>query len=131
LQIREALAQADTKNTEWQRDVSVSLKKIADVKLAQGDAKAALVAYERGLQICEALAKADTKNTGWQADVVISCVKLSGLPRDLLGHDRALALLKRALEIATVLERRGALTAQQAIWPTDLRRRLARLESNP
>ena len=54
---------ADTANTEWQRDLSVSHDKIGDVLVAQGDRAGALAAYRQSLAIAEALAARDTANT--------------------------------------------------------------------
>ena len=48
---------------EWQRDLSVSLRKIGDVLLAQGKLDEALKAYRDSLAIRERLAAADPSNT--------------------------------------------------------------------
>jgi hypothetical protein len=44
------LAQKDSGNAEWQRDLSVSYEKVGDVQMAQGDLKAALKSYSDGLK---------------------------------------------------------------------------------
>ena len=51
LAIRRKLAEADPGNAEAQRDLSVSLDKIGDVKLQAGDRAGALAAYEESLAI--------------------------------------------------------------------------------
>jgi hypothetical protein len=45
--IRRKLAAADVGNADWQRDVSVSLEKVGDVRLAAGDRAGALSATRR------------------------------------------------------------------------------------
>ena len=59
LAIAEALAQADPSRPVLQRDVSVSLDRIADVLLAAGDAKGALANYQESLVLREDLTQAD------------------------------------------------------------------------
>ena len=72
LAIRRKLAAADPGNAGWQRDVSVSLNKVGDVRLAAGDRAGALAAYEESLAIRRKLAAADPGNAGWQRDVSVS-----------------------------------------------------------
>ena len=56
LKIGQTLAAKDAGNSEWQRDLSVSLIKIGDVLVAQGDLPAALSSYRDGLKISQTLA---------------------------------------------------------------------------
>ncbi len=60
--MRAKLAEADKTNSQWQRDISVALDKIAYVKLALGDTAGALAANEEGLEIARTLADADPEN---------------------------------------------------------------------
>src|SRR2546421_571272 len=60
------------RNTEWQRDLSVSHNGIGDVLVAQGDRAGALAAYRAGLEIRETLARRDPGNTEWQRDLSVS-----------------------------------------------------------
>jgi hypothetical protein len=53
------------RNSEWQRDRSVSYGKVGDVQVAQGNLPAALTSYQAGLAIADRLAKSDPGNAGW------------------------------------------------------------------
>src|SRR5262249_39792400 len=79
LELAERRVVADTANTEWQRDLSVSHEKIGNVLVAQGDGAGAVAAYRKSLAIAEALAARDTANTEWQLDVIVSRSKLGTL----------------------------------------------------
>ena len=46
-------------NTEWQWNLSLSLERIGDVKIALGDGISALAAYEESLAIRRALVELD------------------------------------------------------------------------
>ena len=70
------LAAADPSNAGWQRDLSVSQKKVGDVLLAQGDLAGALKAYRESLAIGARLAAADPSNAGWQRDLSVSQEKV-------------------------------------------------------
>ena len=72
LAIMERLAKSDPGNAGWQRDLSVSYKKVGDVQVAQGNLPAALTSYQAGLAITERLAKSDPGNAGWQRDLSVS-----------------------------------------------------------
>ena len=81
------LAAADPGNAEWQHDVSVSLDKVGDVRLAAGDRAGALAAYEESLAIMRKLAAADPGNAQWQRDVGVSLERVGGVR--LAAGDRA------------------------------------------
>jgi tetratricopeptide (TPR) repeat protein len=66
LTIREGLTAADSTNTNWQHDLSISHNKIGEVLMAQGNLTEALEAYTNGLNISDRLAKADPGNADWQ-----------------------------------------------------------------
>ena len=72
LAIFEKLAAADPERPDWQRGVSVSLERIADVLQDAGDAKGALANYQKSLAIFEKLAAADPERPDWQHDVALS-----------------------------------------------------------
>ena len=108
---------------KWQRDVSVSLNKVGDVRLAAGDRAGALAAYEESLAIMRKLAASDPGNAGWQADLVISLYKVSTVSEPA----GARAALREALAIAEALARDNRLTAAQKNWPQLLRDALAKL----
>jgi hypothetical protein len=64
LAIADRLAKADPSNASWQRDLSISHRKIGDVQLAQGNLPAALTSYQASHDIFDRLAKADPSNAG-------------------------------------------------------------------
>ncbi len=69
------------------RDVSVSLNKVGDVHVAQGDLTQALAAYEQGLEIAQTLAQQDPGNAGWSRDLVVSNWKLAQAdPGNAVAH---------------------------------------------
>ncbi|MEM9567543.1 MAG: TIR domain-containing protein [Cyanobacteria bacterium P01_E01_bin.34] len=112
MKIREALAQRDPDNTEWQRDLSISHEKIGNVLVAQGDGPGALAAYQEDLKIREALAQRDPDNTQWQVDNAISCSKMGCLEEMLSFEDRRVYLL-RGRQILTELKGIGRLHPSQ------------------
>ena len=57
MDIAKSLAEADKDNAGWQRDLSVSLNRIADVKVDQGDLTGALNAYSAAMDIAKTLAE--------------------------------------------------------------------------
>ena len=71
------LAASEPTDTDWQRDVSVSLDRVGDVRVARGDLDGALAAFEEGLTIRPRLAESDPRNAGWQRDVAYSYHKLA------------------------------------------------------
>ncbi|MDS4014330.1 MAG: hypothetical protein RKP46_08230, partial [Candidatus Accumulibacter sp.] len=64
---RAAHAAAEAAADDWGR--SVAFVALADVRVAQGDGPAALVAFRQGLAIDEALTRRDPANTQWQRDL--------------------------------------------------------------
>ena len=66
------LAARDPGNAGWARDVSVSLNKVGDVRVAQGDLPGALAAFDESLTIRRDLAARDPGNAGWARDVSVS-----------------------------------------------------------
>ncbi|MCP4308093.1 MAG: tetratricopeptide repeat protein, partial [bacterium] len=104
-------------NTEWQRDVSVSLNRIGDVRLRAGDAAGAVAAYEQGLAIARRLAETDSDNTGWQRVVSISLDRIGDVK--LRAGDAAGAVA--AYEEGLAIHRRLAETdPDNTEWHTDV-----------
>jgi tetratricopeptide (TPR) repeat protein len=64
--IRNWLAERDSSNTGWQRDLSVSNMLIGDILRDKGDRDGALKAYQDCLAIDKKLAERDPSNTKWQ-----------------------------------------------------------------
>ncbi len=61
----------------WQRNVSVSLIKIADVLNAQGKPQDALKNYQESLAIRQKLVAHDPSSTSWQRDVSVALEKIA------------------------------------------------------
>lgn len=72
LALRDRLAAADPTNTEWQRDRSFCLTKLAQLHDQLADCAAALRLTEQSLEVDERLAALDPTNVMWQADVRVS-----------------------------------------------------------
>ena len=66
-------------NTNYQRDVSVSYNRLADLAVARGEGAQAEELYRKALVIREALARAEPANTGYQRDVSVSYERLANL----------------------------------------------------
>ena len=60
----------------FQRDVSVSLTKLGDVLVAQGELAGARQRYQESLDIDRRLAAADVSSVAFQRDVSVSLIKL-------------------------------------------------------
>ncbi len=116
-ELSQRFAASDPKNTEWQRDVSISLDRIADVLLAQGDAATALGEYRKGLAIRERLAASDPKNTQWQRDVWVSLDRIADVLLAQGDAATALAEYRKGLAIA---ERRAASDPKNTEWQRDV-----------
>lgn len=126
------LAQQDTTNTQWQRDLSVSHNKIGDIFLAQGNLDDALSAYRDSLAIAEPLAQQDTTNTQWQTDLVVSYWKIAQLNVDFaeMPFDRE-SLLQNGLAILYRLQNESRLTHQQQEWVPALEQALEQAKQPP
>lgn len=72
LEMRRRLAGADPKNAGWQRDVSFTLTKLAEINSTAGRRDVALLFAEESLAIDERLAALDPSNAVWQNDVRVS-----------------------------------------------------------
>ena len=59
-------------NAEWQRDLSVSLNKLGDLTVAQGNLPEAQRLFGDSLRIAQRLAESDPGNAAWQRDVWVS-----------------------------------------------------------
>jgi tetratricopeptide (TPR) repeat protein len=70
------LAEADPKNAEAQRDLSISYKKLGDMTLELGQAQIALEYYRKGFAINQKFAEAEPKNALAQRDLSYSYEKL-------------------------------------------------------
>ena len=92
------------RNTEWQRDLSVSLEKIGDVHVAQGDIPAALIVYREDLEIAHTLTQQDPRNAEWQRDLAVSRAKMT-----MVDAENARDHLAKVVEILSDMQSRGVL----------------------
>jgi len=81
LAIADRLAKADPGNAGWQRDLSVSYKKLADVSKRSGETATALDMLQQGRAIIVRLTTLSPDNAVWK--------------RDLARFDRQIAELTR------------------------------------
>ncbi len=70
--IAQRLAEADPQNAQAQRDLSLSLNKLGDLELREGDAAKARGHFEESLEINRILAAADPRNAQAQRDLSVS-----------------------------------------------------------
>lgn len=66
------LAAADPSNAGWQRDLSFSLTRMAEIEGQQDQCTEALRFAEQALEIDERLSALDPTNATWQKDVAVS-----------------------------------------------------------
>ncbi|WP_417841599.1 tetratricopeptide repeat protein [Terasakiella sp.] len=112
-----ARANRDPENTEWQRDLSISYNKIADVLRDKGKADDALSHYQKSLEIFLKLAKHDPENTEWQRDLSVSYNKIADVLREKGKADDALNHYQKSLEIRQNLAKHDP---ENAEWQRDL-----------
>jgi tetratricopeptide (TPR) repeat protein len=117
LAIAERLAQADSSNTEWQRDLSIRYEKLGDVEVAAGQLDAARKAHEQALAIRERLAKADASNTQWQRDLSVSYTKLGDVNHK---EGKAQDALDQFEQSRGIVDKLVKLDPTNATWKNDL-----------
>ena len=76
LAIAKRLADQDTSNADWQRDLSAGYEKVADVPVKQDKLQEALDAYQQSLKIRRTLAAQDKSNAGWQRDLIVAYLRI-------------------------------------------------------
>ena len=92
------------------RDLSVSLNALGDVRRAQGDLAGALESYGAGLAIAERLAAQDPAHAGWQRDLIVSHWKLAQTHLGRAGsREMARQDFEEALRVALQLKDGGRL----------------------
>ena len=104
LSIAQELVSKEPDNTEWQRDLSVSYIKVADI-LRRSDPAAALDNYQASLKIAQDLARREPDNTEWQRDLSVCYNNVADM---LCRSDPAAALdnYQASLKIAQDLAQR-------------------------
>jgi tetratricopeptide (TPR) repeat protein len=120
----ERLAASDPANAAWQRDLSVSLDKLGDLAVAQGDLAGALRCFTQSQTIAERLAASDPANAVWQFDLGISNERLGDLAVAQGKLDEALVFHTKRKDIINAL---AASDPANAAWQRDLSVSLNRL----
>jgi len=105
--------------------VWVSLIKIGDVQVAQGDLAGALESYRESRAIRERLAGADPGNAGWQRDVWVSYWRLAQFGTREERADRWRAVIAKIEE----MQSRGILLPTDEPYLDAARRNLAAIEA--
>ncbi|MBX7209925.1 MAG: TIR domain-containing protein [Verrucomicrobiaceae bacterium] len=111
------LAQSDPANAAWQRDLSVSLNKLGDLAIAQGDLPAALRWHTECHGILQRLAQSDPANAAWQRDLSVSLNKLGDLA---IAQGDLPAALRWHTECHGILQRLAQSDPANAGWQRDL-----------
>ncbi len=99
LSIARRLAVSDEADLKRQRDVSVSLLKLGDVKLAQGDNQGALAAYDEALDIRRRLAEAAKGDAQANHDMAVTLGRMGDAKVGLGDTAGALAVYRQGLAI--------------------------------
>jgi hypothetical protein len=82
LAITERLAKTDPGNAEWQRDLSVSLSRLADVHKQSGDKAKAREYLRQGQAIMARLTKLSPDNAAWRNDLAWFDAQIAALDRN-------------------------------------------------
>ena len=99
--IRKALVDADPERPKWQRGLAQAHQALGDVRLDQGDARGAELAYADALAITERLVAREPRNTRWRHDVSVlhdHLGELRGRSDDLPGAERHFLAAQGILE---------------------------------
>ena len=102
------MAKAEPDRADYQRDLSVSYKRMGDLYRALGQGEQAREAYARSLAIAERLAKAEPDRADYQVDFVISLVKIG------TSEPPSKEPLDKALKILQTLEQEGRLSPEHS-----------------
>jgi tetratricopeptide (TPR) repeat protein len=117
LQIAQRLARSDPGNAAWQRDLFVSLNKLGDLAVAQGNLPEAQRLFAESLRIAQRLAESDPGNAAWQRDLSVSLNKLGELAVAQGNLTEAQRLFAESLRIS---QRLAESDPGNAAWQRDL-----------
>ena len=97
------LAQSNPGNAGWQRDLSVSLNKVASAETKQGNVADALKSYHSSLVVMRRLITLAPGNKNWQSDLTFVEDRIGAIGYfGVLAHDFATAL--QAVDEAIALQ---------------------------
>jgi tetratricopeptide (TPR) repeat protein len=100
LAIDERLTRLDPDNTDFQRNLSVSYDRLAQLASDTGNTGEAERLYRQALPIDERLARLDPDNTQFQRDLAVSYARLASLASDGADTAGALAIYRHALDFS-------------------------------
>jgi tetratricopeptide (TPR) repeat protein len=115
--IRQKLANRDSGNADWQRDLAASYEWIGDVLRDQGDLKGALERYRDSFNIRQKLANQDSGKTLWQRDLAASYERIGDVLRDQGNRKVALESQRHSFDIRQKLANQDPGNAD---WQSDL-----------
>ncbi len=111
------LAESDPGNAVWQRDLSVSLDKLGNLAVAQGNLPEAQRLFADSLRIRQRLAESDPGNAASQRDLWVSLIKVGDLALAKGNLPEAQRLFADGLRIA---QRLAESDPGNAAWQCDL-----------
>jgi tetratricopeptide (TPR) repeat protein len=111
-QLARRLAEADPRSPQAQRDLSVSLERLGDAQVKQGDSQGALASFREALEIHREQAEADPLSAAAQRDLSVCLSKLGDVQLKQGGSQGALASFREALGICRQLAQAEPLSAQ-------------------
>jgi hypothetical protein len=121
------LVASDPGNARWQRELSVSISKLGQVRLAGGDNAGALADYNESVTVARRLAAADPGNLQLQNDLSTG-LEMVGYAQFMAG-DRTGAL--GSYEESLAIRRKiAAADPDNAIWQAELMTILVRVEAS-
>jgi hypothetical protein len=118
LAITRALVKQSPANTQWQRDVFLSLTKIGDLKAQAGDTTAPTASYGEAVAIARRLAALDPSNPSLRLDLAQGLCKIGDVTLGDADKDARVAYYEEGLEIMRGLVQRDPRNSarQQAFW---------------
>jgi len=112
-QWHEHAAEEERSTPSCQRELSVSLNRLGDLAVAQGDLAAALRYFTQSKTIAERLVASDPTNAAWQHDLSVSLNKFGDLA---VAQGDLVAALRYCTESKTIHESLAAIDPANAEW---------------
>ena len=97
------VGRSDTGNADWQRNLTVALDRIGEVRDLRSDSKGALLVYKESLEIRRKLAASDPGNAQWQRDLSVGLDQMGNTQRAAGDLDGALRSYDEGLAISRKL----------------------------
>jgi tetratricopeptide (TPR) repeat protein len=91
------LVTRDPDNTQWRRDLSASLERIADILLSRGNRDQALSNYRECVTIMRGLLTKDPEQKAWQRDLSVYLDKVANVLQAQGDRNEAIAVYRESL----------------------------------